>query len=76
MSSDPQNTLSTEGRLRSHLTALLLKEFCIYLLADDLRANVILDGNAEAHLLQDKLHLLLFLHGAVCLHLKPHLSTL
>ena len=54
----------------SYLTALLLEEFGANLLADDLGANVILDSNAEPHLFQDKLRLLLFRHGAICLHLN------
>lgn len=58
------------SRPLSHLGALLLEEFGVYLLADDLGANVILDSNAKPHLFQDKLHLLLFLHGAICLHLS------
>lgn len=54
----------------SYLGALLLEEFGVNLLADDLGANVILDSNAQPHLFQDELHLLLFLHGAICLHLS------
>lgn len=54
----------------TYLSALLLEEFRVYLLTDDLGANVILDSNAKSHLFQDKLHLLLFLHGAICLHLS------
>ncbi len=62
----------------SYLSALLLEEFGVNLLADDLGANVILDSNAKPHLFQDELHLLLFLHGAICLHLsrKNKYSTL
>lgn len=62
--------------LVSYLTALFLEEFGVYLLADDLGTNVILDSNAKPHLFQDKLNLLLFLHGPICLHLsqgKQHL---
>ena len=39
-----------------------LEETDIDLLGDDLRANVVLDGEAEPHLLQDQLHLLPPLH--------------
>lgn len=60
----------------SYLSTLLLEEFGVYLLADDLSANVIFDGNAKPHLFQDKLHLLLFLHGAIRFHLnKPHVVS-
>lgn len=54
----------------SYLGALLLEEFGVYFLADDLCANVILDSNTKPHLFQDKFHFLLFLHGAICLHLS------
>lgn len=71
----------------SHLSALILKEFGVYLLADDLGANVILDSNAEPHLFQDEFGFLLFFHGAVrfnltreakeegFLHRNTHLKT-
>ncbi len=62
--------------LLSNLCALLLKEFGVYLLADDLGTNIILDSNAKSHLFQDELHLLLLLHGAICLHLKGYKTCL
>lgn len=58
-----------------HLCALLLEELGVYLLANDLGANVILDSDAKPHLFQDKLHLLLLLHGAICLHLDRNRGT-
>lgn len=54
----------------SYLGPFLLKELGVYLLADDLGANIIFDSDAEPHLFQDKLHLLLLFHGAVRLHLS------
>lgn len=53
-----------------HLCALLLEELGVDFLADDLGADVVLNGDAQPHLLKDELHLLLLLHGAVGLHLK------
>lgn len=58
-----------------HLCALLLEELGVYLLANDLGANVILDSDAKPHLFQDKLHLLLLLHGAIGLHLDRNTGT-
>lgn len=52
-----------------YLGALLLEELGVDLLADDLSTDVILDSDAQPHLLKDELHLLLLLHGAVRLHL-------
>lgn len=46
-----------------------LKEADVDLLGDDLRADVVLDGEAEPHLLQDQLHLLPPLHRTAGLHL-------
>lgn len=54
----------------TYLCPFLLEELCVYLLADDLGADVILDSDAKSHLLQDELHLLLLLHGAIRLHLQ------
>lgn len=54
----------------SHLRAFLLKELGVDLLADDLSADVVFDGYAQPHLLQDELHLLFLLHGAVRFHLQ------
>ena len=48
---------------------LIEEEFSADLLADDLSANVVLLCQAEPHLLQDELHLLVALHRAKRLHL-------
>lgn len=58
----------------TYLCALLLEELCVYFFADDLGANVILDSDAKPHLLQDELHFLLLLHGAIRLHLQQHMD--
>ena len=47
------------------LLFLLLEEADVDLLGDDLGPDVVLGCQAEAHLLQDQLHLLLALHGAI-----------
>ena len=49
-----------------------LKEADVDLLGDDLRSDVVLDGEAEPHLLQNQFHLLLPLHRTACLHLKEN----
>lgn len=59
--------------IRPYLSPVLLKELRVYLLADDLGANIIFDGDAQPHLLQDKFHLLLLLHGSIRLHLSSDL---
>ena len=53
-----------------HLCALVLEELGVDFLADDLGADVVLHSDAQPHLLQNELRLLLLLHGAVRLHLK------
>lgn len=52
-----------------HRLRLIEEEFCADLFADDLSTNVVLLCQAESHLLQDELHLLIALHGTKCLHL-------
>ena len=60
----------------TYLGAVFLEELGVYLFADDLGADVILDRDAQPHLLQDELHLLLLLHRAVGLHLaRGHASS-
>ena len=67
-SSVPKSLPGASGE-PTYLRALFLEELGVYLFADDLGADVILDGDAQPHLLQDELHLLLLLHGAIGLHL-------
>ena len=47
-----------------------LEEADVDLLGDDLRADVVLDGEAEPHLLQNELHLLPPLHRSTGLNLS------
>lgn len=60
----------SQFNLSSHLGAFLLKELGVDLLADNLSADVVFNGYAQPHLLQDELHLLFLLHGAVRFHLQ------
>jgi len=61
--------ICTQRRFVAHLRALFLEELGADLLADDVGTDVVLDSDAQPHLLQDELHLLLLRHGAVRLHL-------
>lgn len=54
---------------------LIKKELCADLLANDLCPDVVFPGQAQPHLLQDKLYLFISFHGTECLHLCQVVDT-